>query len=152
MSPLPTSLVLDGPSPRLLDEWQIEPAIWNHVRRTIDDRSGPGQFVLTGSAVPADDVTRHTGAGRITRLRMRPMSMFETGQSTGTISLADLLEGNVSPSADPGLTLADLVDEIAIGGWPGLRGRDVRDGQLAVRTTWRRSLVSMSAAWTRRTA
>jgi uncharacterized protein len=127
------SLVLDGPIPRLLDEWQIEPAIWNHVRRAIDERSQPGQFILTGSAVPADDITRHTGAGRITRLRMRPMSLFETGQSTGAISLADLLEGDVASSADPDLTVADLVDEIAIGGWPGLRGRDVGDSLLAVR-------------------
>jgi predicted AAA+ superfamily ATPase len=77
------ALVLDGPTPRLLDEWQIEPAIWNHVRRAIDDRSDPGQFILTGSAVPPDDITRHTGAGRIARLRMRPMSLFETGHSSG---------------------------------------------------------------------
>lgn len=73
------ALVLDGPTPRLLDEWQIEPTIWNHVRRAIDDRSDPAQFILTGSAVPPDDITRHTGAGRIARLRMRPMSLFETG-------------------------------------------------------------------------
>ncbi len=127
------SLVLEGPIPRLLDEWQIEPAIWNHVRRAIDERSQPGQFILTGSAVPADDITRHTGAGRIARLRMRPMSLFETGRSTGAVSLADLLEGKAGSSADPGLTVADIVDEIAIGGWPGLRGRGVRDGLLAVR-------------------
>lgn len=127
------SLVLEGPTPRLLDEWQLEPAIWNHIRRTIDDRSEPGQFILTGSAVPVDDLTRHTGAGRITRLRMRPMSLFETGQSTGAISLADLFEGDVSPSPDPELTVADLAREIAVGGWPGLRGRGVQDALLAVR-------------------
>ena len=127
------ALVLDGPTPRLLDEWQIEPAIWNHVRRAIDDRSGPGQFILTGSAVPPDDITRHTGAGRITRLRMRPMSLFETGRSTGSVSLSELLEGSVSPGADPGLTVADLAEEIALGGWPGLRGRSVADVLLAVR-------------------
>ena len=117
----------------LLDEWQIEPAIWNHVRRAVNDRPDPGQFILTGSAVPADDVTRHTGAGRIARLRMRPMSLFETGRSAGGISLADLLEGRVSPSPDPGLTVADVAEEIAIGGWPGLRGRSVQDGLVAVR-------------------
>jgi predicted AAA+ superfamily ATPase len=127
------SLVLEGPIPRLLDEWQLEPAIWNHIRRTIDDRSMPGQFILTGSAVPADDLTRHTGAGRITRLRMRPMSLFETGQSTGAISLADLLEGDFQSSPDPGSTVADLAREIAVGGWPGLRGRAVGDALLAVR-------------------
>jgi uncharacterized protein len=127
------ALVLDGPTPRLLDEWQVEPTIWNHVRRVIDDRSDPGQFILTGSAVPADDITRHTGAGRISRLRMRPMSLFETGRSSGDVSLSELLEGTVSPSADPGLTVADLAKEIAVGGWPGLRGRSVQDGLLAVR-------------------
>jgi predicted AAA+ superfamily ATPase len=127
------ALVLDGPTPRLIDEWQVEPAIWNHVRRAIDDRSGPGQFVLTGSAVPADDVTRHTGAGRISRLRMRPMSLFETGRSSGAVSLSELLEGRVSPSAEEGLGVADLAEEIALGGWPGLRGRSVQDALLAVR-------------------
>jgi uncharacterized protein len=127
------SLVLEGPTPRLLDEWQLEPAIWNHIRRAIDDRSEPGQFILTGSAVPVDDLTRHTGAGRITRLRMRPMSLFETTQSTGAISLADLFEGDLRPSPDPGLTVAGLAREIAIGGWPGLRGLAVEDALLAVR-------------------
>ncbi len=127
------SLVLEGPTPRLFDEWQIEPEIWNHIRRTIDDRSMPGQFILTGSAVPADDLTRHTGAGRITRLRMRPMSLFETGQSTGVISLADLFEGDFRPSPDSGSTVADIAREIAVGGWPGLRGRAVGDVLLAVR-------------------
>ncbi len=127
------ALVLDGPTPRLLDEWQIEPAIWNYVRRAIDDRSYPGQFILTGSAVPPDDITRHTGAGRIARLRMRPMSLFETGRSAGSVSLSELLEGSVSPGADPGLTVADVAEEIALGGWPGLRGRGVPDVLLAVR-------------------
>jgi predicted AAA+ superfamily ATPase len=127
------ALVLDGPTPRLLDEWQIEPTIWNHVRRAIDDRSDSGQFILTGSAVPPDDITRHTGAGRISRLRMRPMSLFETGRGSGNVSLSELLEGRVSPSADPGLSVADLAEEIAVGGWPGLRGRGVQDALLAAR-------------------
>jgi uncharacterized protein len=127
------ALVLDGPTPRLLDEWQIEPTIWNHVRRAIDDRPDPGQFILTGSAVPPDDITRHTGAGRISRLRMRPMSLFEAYRSTGSVSLAELLEGRVSASADPGLTVSAVAEEVALGGWPGLRGRGVQDGLLAVR-------------------
>ncbi len=127
------ALVLDGRTPRLIDEWQIEPTIWNHVRRAIDDRSDPGQFILTGSAVPPDDFTRHTGAGRIARLRMRPMSLFETGRSVGRVSLSELLEGRVSAGADPGLTVMDLAEEVALGGWPGLRGRSVPDALLAVR-------------------
>lgn len=127
------ALVLDGPTPRLLDEWQIEPTIWNQVRRAIDERANPGQFILTGSAVPPDDITRHTGAGRISRLRMRPMSLFESGCSGGGVSLAQLLEGNMSSSVDPGLTVAEVAEEVARGGWPGLRGHSVSDGLLAVR-------------------
>jgi len=127
------ALVLDGPTPRLLDEWQVEPIIWNHVRRAIDDRGRSGQFVLTGSAVPADDVTRHTGAGRIARLRMRPMSLFEAGRSTGRISLARLLDGQIESCPDPGVAVADLAEEIAIGGWPGLRDRPAPNVLSAVR-------------------
>lgn len=127
------SLVLDGPVPRLIDEWQIEPAIWNHVRRAVDARTEPGQFILTGSAIPADDVTRHTGAGRIARLRMRPMSLFETGGSTGTISLAEMLDGGFTACADPGLTVSDLAEMLVLGGWPGLQGRDISRGTLATR-------------------
>jgi uncharacterized protein len=83
--------------------------------------SEPGQFILTGSAVPADDITRHTGAGRIARLRLRPMTLLETGASNGNISLTQLLAGEPARSADPGLAVADLAEAIAIGGWPGLR-------------------------------
>jgi hypothetical protein len=127
------ALVLDGETPRLIDEWQLEPEIWNHIRRAIDDRGQPGQFILTGSAVPADDITRHTGAGRITRLRMRPMTLFETSRSNGNISLAQLLAGEPARSADPGLTVADLAEEIAIGGWPGFRDLTLDQSLRAVR-------------------
>ena len=71
--------VITGPEPRLLDEWQHSPVVWNHVRRASDDGGRPGRFILTGSAVPADDVTRHTGAGRVSRIRLRPMTLFEMG-------------------------------------------------------------------------
>jgi predicted AAA+ superfamily ATPase len=116
------SLVLDGAPPRLLDEWQLQPGLWNHVRRAVDDRGQPGQFILTGSAVPADDATRHTGAGRISRLRMRPMSLFETGHSTGGLSLARLLAGEAVRGPDPGLTVAEIAERVAVGGWPGHTG------------------------------
>lgn len=119
------SLILEGPVPRLIDEWQLEPAIWNHIRRAVDDRRTPGQFILTGSAVPTDDITRHTGAGRITRVRMRPMTLSETGHSNGTISLADLLNGDQPRCPDPGLTVPDLAERIAVGGWPGHLVRDL---------------------------
>lgn len=128
------ALVLDGEVPRLIDEWQIEPEIWNHIRRAVDDRDEPGQFVLTGSAVPADDVTRHTGAGRLTRLRMRPMSLFETGDATGEVSLGQLLDGVPARAADPGMTVATLVNKAAVGGWPGHLGRGVGEGLEAVRS------------------
>jgi len=127
------ALVLDGATPRLLDEWQLEPAVWNHVRRAIDERRQPGQFILTGSAVPADDITRHTGAGRITRLRMRPMTLFEVGRSSGGISLAQLLSGEPARAADCGLTVADIAHEIAVGGWPGFRNMEPAAALRAVR-------------------
>lgn len=119
-------LVLDGKTPRLIDEWQIEPAIWNHIRRTVDERGLPGQFILTGSAVPADDITRHTGAGRLTRLRLRPMSLFETGHASGAVSLGDCLSGLFEHCPDPGLSIGDIVERIAVGGWPAHQVLDVR--------------------------
>lgn len=91
---LEPGLVLDGPIPRLIDEWQIEPRIWNAVRRAVDDRGEPGQFLLTGSARPAPDARRHSGAGRMARVQMRPMSLWESGDSTGQVSLAALFDGD----------------------------------------------------------
>lgn len=127
-------LVLQGETPRLIDEWQIEPAIWNHIRRAVDDRGKPGQFILTGSAVPADDITRHTGAGRLTRLRMRPMTLFETGHSTGAVSVSQLLtEAPVPSIPDPELSVSDLSRLTAVGGWPGHLGYDVDRALRAVR-------------------
>jgi len=115
------ALILDGKVPRLIDEWQAMPTIWNHVRRAVDERHEPGQFILAGSAVPADDHTRHSGAGRFSRLRMRPMSLFESGASDGSISLSSLLAGKPGRAADRGMTLEVLSEEIVRGGWPGFR-------------------------------
>ncbi len=123
---LSPALLLDGSRPRLLDEWQLVPAVWNYVRREVDAAGGrPGQFVLTGSAVPADDATRHSGAGRFGRLRMRPMSLAEAGRSTGEASLAGLLAGVAPRAADPGLDVRDVAELIAVGGWPALLGRPI---------------------------
>jgi uncharacterized protein len=113
------TLLLAGATPRLIDEWHIEPALWNHVRRAVDERGLPGQFILTGSATPADGITRHTGAGRISRVRMRPMTMFETGHSTGDVSLRSLLDGNPPRAGDAGTTIQGIATRIAVGGWPG---------------------------------
>lgn len=112
-------LVLEGATPRLIDEWQTAPVVWNHVRRAVDARPGKGHFILTGSAVPPDDITRHTGAGRIVRLRLRPMSLFELGSSTGKVSLERMLKGTPAhhPTAD--LSVRDLARLVCVGGWPG---------------------------------
>ncbi len=117
---------LTGATPRLIDEWQLEPAIWNHVRRAVDDRRLPGQFILTGSAIPADDATRHTGAGRLTRLRMRPLSLFELGRSSGEVSLAGLLDGQSGGADKSVIPVDDLAELICVGGWPVNLGRGTR--------------------------
>jgi predicted AAA+ superfamily ATPase len=115
------ALVLKGAKPRLLDEWQSAPQIWNHVRRAVDSNTNPGQFILTGSAVPADDLVRHTGAGRIGRLRMRPMTLQETGFAQNLVRPSDLFDGaNIAVEAREA-TLADWIEEVCRGGWPGWR-------------------------------
>ena len=125
--------VLAGAVPRLIDEWQMEPSIWNHIRRAIDDRKQPGQFILTGSAVPVDDITRHTGAARISRLRMRPMSLLESSHSEGSVSLRALLESVQGSVADPGLSIEDVVTLVAVGGWPSLLARSAPEALQATR-------------------
>jgi len=127
------ALVLDGETPRLIDEWQVEPGIWNHIRRAVDDRARPAQFILTGSAVPADDITRHTGAGRLARLRMRPMSLFEAGRSSGMISLAELLDGAPPRSPRAELSVSTVAELVSVGGWPGHLGRSPKYAQQANR-------------------
>jgi predicted AAA+ superfamily ATPase len=127
------TLVLEGAAPRLIDEWQVEPSLWNHVRRAVDERTEPGQFILTGSSVPADDVDRHTGAGRFSFLRMRPMSMFESGHTNGAVSLARLFAGEPARSADPGLSVHDLADRITVGGWPAQIDRGIAQSGRAAR-------------------
>ena len=117
------TMVLAGDTPLLIDEWQIEPSIWNHVRREVDRRSQPGQFILTGSAVPHDDASRHTGAGRFTRLRMRPLSLYEAGCSSGEISLGGLLGGRGQKSKSTALSVASAAELVCAGGWPGNIGR-----------------------------
>ena len=99
MDPAP---ILDGEAPRLLDEWQLAPRIWNPMRRACDDRGRKGQFIITGSANPPDDITRHSGAGRIIRVRMRPMSLFESGDSNGSVSLGEVLAGGTLPGRGSG--------------------------------------------------
>lgn len=122
----PESL-LAGASPRLLDEWQVAPSLWNRVRRACDDRSRPGQFILTGSAAPSDEITRHSGMGRIARIRMRPMSLYEAGLSDGSASVRAMFDGDAAaavPRHD--VTLVDVVNAICVGGWPANTEADSR--------------------------
>jgi uncharacterized protein len=123
------SLLLEGSVPRLIDEWQIGPSLWNHVRRTVDERGKTGQFILTGSAVPPTDVTRHTGSGRLSRLRMRPMTSYESGRSMGSVSLASLLDGDGARAVDTGQTVPTLLNWLCIGGWPALLDRSPTQAQ-----------------------
>ena len=124
---------LSGPVPRLLDEWQSVPEIWNPIRHACDDRSAVGQFILTGSANPTDDLTRHTGTGRIARIQMRPMSLFESGGSTGSLSLCGLFEQDMqSLTPHPDMTLTDVVRYLTVGGWPGNLALDTEQARLAV--------------------
>ena len=113
------SLVLPGETPRLIDEWQEVAGIWDAVRYEVDVRGGKGQFILTGSSTPQRKGIMHSGAGRIAPLRMRTMSLFETGDSDGSVSLVDLFNGGVEPHMTGEVSLKSLADFIVRGGWPG---------------------------------
>ena len=126
-------LILDGAVPRLIDEWQRQPRVWDAVRREVDSRGVAGQFVLTGSATPSDEASRHSGAGRMAIVEMRPMTLYEQEVSTGQISLSDLLNGSEPPSGRTVLKLADYAERIAIGGWPTLLDASVREAAQFIR-------------------
>ena len=110
--------ILEGQEPRLLDEWQLVRDIWNPMRHACDRRGGFGHFLLTGSQNPPDDVTEHTGAGRVARVRMRPMSLWESGDSSGEVSLGSLLAGGRCFAEDAGQTYRSVASLICRGGWP----------------------------------
>ncbi len=112
-------LILDGEKPRLIDEWQEVPSIWDAVRYRVDQESKKGQFILTGSATPNHKGILHSGAGRIARLRMRTMSLFESGDSSGEVSLEALCQGKTATVANGDVSLKTLADLIIRGGWPG---------------------------------
>lgn len=116
MSP---SLILEGEKPRLIDEWQEVPPIWDAVRYQVDQSAQKGQYILTGSATPNHKGILHSGAGRIRKLRMRPMSLYESGDSSGTVSLEKLCRGELTPSMTGEVDLRKLIDLIIRGGWPG---------------------------------
>ena len=116
MSP---ELVLEGETPRLIDEWQEVPPLWDAVRYRVDKTARKGQFILTGSATPNHKGILHSGAGRIARLRMRTMSLWESGDSCGAVSLKELCRGVLSPALIEGPDLKKLIELVIRGGWPG---------------------------------
>ena len=111
--------VLQGAAPRLIDEWQEVPALWDAVRAEVDERGEHGQFILTGSATPKRKGILHSGTGRIVPLRMRPMSLYESGDSSGTVSLRDVCRGTVQPQLTGDVSLEQLAGLIVRGGFPG---------------------------------
>jgi len=127
------NILLEGATPRLIDEWQLVPDVWNAVRAAVDDRGQDGQFILTGSATPIDDITRHSGTMRIARVRMHPMSLYETKNSTGAVSLKGLLDGDRPVSAGTDLDLMDVAELLCRGGWPSNLRRDLGDATNANR-------------------
>ena len=128
---MPSKLLL-GDNPRLIDEWQDAPKIWGAIRKSVDDRSDEnGLYILTGSS--SQDVnTPHTGTTRISTLKMYPMSLFESGESSGEISLLDLFNGKDFEFAESKLTIDDLIFAICRGGWPKSLKNKTKDSQLAI--------------------
>ena len=118
MASLKPSELLEGDTPRLIDEWQDAPVLWNAVRFTVDQRKERGQFILTGSVIPKKTNNMHSGAGRISRLTMRTMSLYESKESTGEISLADLLHGKTGMLGTSKLSIDDIAFILLRGGWP----------------------------------
>jgi len=113
-----------SPTPIVFDEWQETPDLWNLVRRAVDDHDEKGLYILTGSSRPRDTARMHSGAGRIGRLQMRPMSLYESGHSSGAIGLQHILDGGEPTGRPADLSIPDLLERIVIGGWPDLLDAD----------------------------
>ena len=120
-------LLLAGPTPRLIDEWQEQPEIWNYIRHEVDDRNLKGQFILTGSANPTDDVRLHSGAGRFTIVQMDTLTWQELGYSSGIVKLSDLLQGGFPEFYDEAISLEFIIDRMLIGGWPTLLNENTKN-------------------------
>jgi len=112
------SLLLDGEKPRLIDEWQTAPILWDVVRSDVDNTGKMGQYILTGSSTPLFGSTMHTGTGRIARIKMYPMSLFESQDSSGLVSLKSLFENNVYSPVNSSKTIEDIAYLVCRGGWP----------------------------------
>ena len=118
MAKIAPTMLMDGETPRLIDEWQLSPNLWDAIRFEVDRRSKVNQFILTGSSVPLLDSTQHTGIGRISRMAMRPMSLYESGDSNGLVSLSKLFETKSLNNSKSEKTIADIAYFICRGGWP----------------------------------
>jgi predicted AAA+ superfamily ATPase len=112
------STVFSGDVPRLIDEWQLAPNVWNAVRHEVDSRKSLGQFILTGSAAPNNDVTRHSGGGRFGRIRLRTMSLFESKNTTNQIDFRNFFKPGTKIAGVEGPDVATYANRIIIGGWP----------------------------------
>lgn len=112
------SLLLAGKTPRLLDEWQVAPVLWDAARHSVNERGEAGLYILTGFSVPKDNSTMHTGTGRISRILMRHMSLFESNDSNGTVSLQSLFEKNIDIGEIAETTIEKIAYFICRGGWP----------------------------------
>ena len=112
------SIILEGEKPRLIDEWQDAPTLWDAIRYDIDKTRKKGQYILTGSATPATQAPRHSGTGRIVRLTMRPMSLYESGESTGEVSLGELFAGASDVKGASEYDVEDYAYLCTRGGWP----------------------------------
>lgn len=130
LAELSPAIVLEGETPRLIDEWQEVPPLWDAVRYKVDQRPQKGQFILTGSATPNHKGILHSGAGRIARLRMRPMSLWESGDSCGKVSLEQLCQGELTPALTGEVDLKKLIELIIRGGWPGSLGLPLEQAAL----------------------
>ncbi len=126
------SLLLEGDPPLLLDEWQMAPVVWDAVRFAVDKRGLMGQFILTGSATPRDNVTSHSGTGRIARMIMRPMSLFESQESNGSVSLRDLFDGKTDIASKSTLTIEHISHAICRGGWPAAVTSEKQPARIAM--------------------
>ena len=111
-------IILEGDKPRLIDEWQDLPQIWDSIRTDIDGAHLSGQYILTGSSTPRKDKPKHSGAGRIATVKMRPMSLYESGDSNGSVSLKKLFDGNIRIAGKSAMDIHKLAYLCARGGWP----------------------------------
>lgn len=130
LAELSPALVLEGETPRLIDEWQEVPPLWDAVRYHVDQSGRKGQFILTGSATPNHKGILHSGAGRIAKLRMRPMSLYESGDSCGKVSLEKLCHGELDAALTGEVDLKNLIELIIRGGWPGSIGLPIEQAAL----------------------